>query len=135
PGRAIGPARAAVPHLRRRSIPAPARPQRNAARPTVLPPYLSSTVVPAHGPIANARLIAICVDPMYSPRRDAGAMSVTYAASDGKRNISPNVQITTVAATLTKPRANASAPKPVPNRKAPIARVRRCGQCAVAELI
>ena len=62
-------------------------------------------------------------------------MSVTYAASDGKRNISPNVQITTVAATVRKSRANASAPKPVPNRNAPMASVRRCGQCAVAELI
>ena len=59
-------------------------------------------------------------------------MSVAYAADAGKNSISPNVHRTTVAASDQTSRANAIAPKPAPDRRAPRASVRRCDQCAVA---
>jgi hypothetical protein len=107
-------------------------PSRNIVPHRTPPPKRARISIPPQGPTVKARPMIICERPMYSPRRLGGAMSVRYAAMPGKKNISPTVQMTTVAATDQMSQASASPPKPTPKRSAPSASVRRCGQCAVA---
>ncbi len=58
-------------------------------------------------------------------------MSPTYADAPGKKIISPNVQMMTVAPTDQNPVANVMAPNPTPTSIAPKARALRWDQCVI----
>src|SRR5207342_469957 len=95
------------------TTPVAIRPQKNTPLHINEGPKRSSAAAPAHGPMTIDRLIVLENAPMYSPLRPGGAMSATYAVPTGKVTISPNVQITTVAASESTLCDSPIAPKPI----------------------